>query len=133
MSRMWRVWVWSVVVGATLIFSTSYTAATAEIECKIDLGRGWSSGTGAGKLTVKNNQKRCGDTMYVVPENRIPVDTIQIVKPPQNGTVTIEAPKLFYTPKPGFVGQDRFTLSAEGPADRGRVKLMGEVTVQVNP
>jgi hypothetical protein len=133
MLKTWRGWMLFLVV-LLLVFGVSGPSAMADDECRVDLGRGWSAGTGAGKIVMKNNQKRCGSSLYTVPQDQIVVDAIQVAKPPQNGTIAIEIPKFFYTPKAGFAGSDRFTLKAEGPDAGGRrVKLMGEVTVQVNP
>lgn len=106
----------------------------ADDACRVELSRGWSSGTGTGKIVMKSTQKRCGEALYTLPMDKVAVDVIQVVKPPQNGTITIEVPKFFYSPKAGFTGADRFTLRAEGPdRDGRRLKLMGEVTVQVDP
>ena len=134
MRGMWRTWAWVIVVTSILILGAGRASAIAEDECRVELSQGWSGGTGTGKIVMKNNQKPCGSALYTVPLDKRPVDTIQVAKPPQNGSITIEIPRFFYTPKAGFAGSDRFTLRAEGPdRDGRRLKLMGEVTVQVNP
>jgi hypothetical protein len=85
-------------------------------------------------MIMKNDGKPCTSILYSVPEDRIPVDTIQVSRAPQNGTVTVSPPRYSYTPKEGFTGRDRFSLTAEGPGRTGRtrVKLAGEVTVEVS-
>ena len=106
MLGMWRTWAWVIVVTSILILGAGRASAIAEDECRVELSQGWSGGTGTGKIVMKNNQKPCGSALYTVPVDKRPVDT----------------------------GSDRFTLRAEGPdRDGRRLKLMGEVTVQVNP
>ncbi|MGH2405301.1 MAG: Ig-like domain-containing protein [bacterium] len=84
---------------------------------------------------MKNIGKPCEGTLYTIPDQGVVVDAIKVVSEPKNGTISIKAPKFFYTAHAGFSGRDRFELSAEGPdREKGqRIKLKGEVTVQVNP
>lgn len=114
MLKTWRTWTWTVLLTILLlVFGASGPSAMADDACRVELSRGWSSGTGTGKIVMKNNQKQCGDALYTLPMDKVAVDV---------------------TPKPGFTGSDRFTLRAEGPDSSGRrLKLMGEILVQVNP
>jgi hypothetical protein len=107
----------------------------AESDCRVQLSRGWGQGTGKGAIVMKKNGKLCGTTLHSEPTYGIPVDTIKVLTAPKNGTVSIEVPKFLYTPREGFTGSDRFELTAEGPGQggRGRVKMTGEITVQVDP
>lgn len=107
----------------------------AESDCRVQLTRGWGQGTGKGTVVMKKNGKLCGATLHSEPTYGTPVDTIKVLTAPKNGTVSIEVPKFLYTPREGFTGSDRFELTAEGPGQggRGRVKMNGEVTVQVDP
>lgn len=50
-----------------------------------------------------------------------------IVKPPEHGSLTGDAPKLTYTPKPGFTGRDSFIFSANDGTFKSN-----EATVTVN-
>jgi hypothetical protein len=123
----------SVTVGAIALGLAS--AASTEEQCRVQLGQGWSALTGRGTITMKNVGKPCGSAMYSVPDTNVPVDTITVDIAPQKGSVKVEVPRFFYTPQVGFTGRDRFTIVAEGP-DRSRqmrVKLKGEITVQVEP
>jgi len=126
---------WTALLLALLVSGVGPSFAAPDPDCRVQLSRGWSGGTGTGTIVMKNNGKACGTTMYSAPEGEIAVESIQVVRPPQNGTVAIEVPKFLYTPKPGFAGRDAFRLAAEGPTRdrRGRVTLGGEVTVEVKP
>jgi hypothetical protein len=117
----------------TVGFGPSVVAA--EADCRVQLTRGWAQGNGTGKIVMKKDGKLCGSTLHSVPDFGIPVDTIQVLSEPKNGKVSLDAPRFFYTPNSGFTGKDRFELAAEGPSREGRVriKLKGEVTVQVDP
>lgn len=125
---------WTALLITLLLFGVGPSFAAADADCRVQLGRGWSGGTGAGTIVMKNNGKPCGTTLYSVPDASITVESIQVARPPQNGTITVEVPRFLYTPKDGFTGRDNFRLTAEGPdrERRGRVKLGGDVTVQVN-
>jgi hypothetical protein len=110
-------------------------AAAPEPGCKVQLSRGWSTHNGTGTIIMRNVGRPCGDVLYTVPEANIAVDSMTVDVAPQKGTVKVEVPKFLYTPQAGFIGRDRFTLSAAGP-DRNRqmrVTLKGEIIVQVEP
>ncbi len=112
---------------AVIIVAFGTASAATNDHCKVQLGRGWSSLTGRGAITMRNVGKPCGDILYSVPETRIPVDSITVEVAPQKGAVRIQVPRFFYTPQAEFVGRDRFTLVAEGPNPVGqmRVRLKG--------
>jgi hypothetical protein len=123
------------ILVATIAAGGSPASGATEQQCKVELSTGWSLLAGRGTITMRNDGKPCGGAMYSVPDSGVPVDTITVEIAPQKGTVKIEAPKFFYTPQVGFTGRDRFMLVAEGP-DRSRahrIKLRGEIVVQVNP
>lgn len=128
-------WRWTALWIILLLFGVGPSFAAADPDCRAQLSRGWSGGTGTGTIVMKNNGKACGTIMYSAPEAGIAVESIQVVRPPQNGTVAIEVPKFLYTPKAGFAGRDTFKLAAQGTNQdrRGRVTLGGEVTVEVKP
>ncbi len=133
--RLRSVLKWAVLVAILLTSGLVASSVIAQSTCKVELGKGWAGGAGRGTITMKNDGKPCGAPMYTVPEDNIPVDSIKVVSPPKYGTVSIKMPQFFYTPNPGFTGQDRFGLIAEGP-DRGRqqrIRLQGDVTVEVQP
>lgn len=126
---------WTAFLITLLLFGAGPLFAAADPDCRVQLSRGWSGGTGTGTIVMKNNGKACGATLYSAPDAEIAVESIQVVRSPQNGTVAIEVPKFLYTPKAGFAGRDNFKLAAEGPnrERRGRVTLGGEVAVEVKP
>lgn len=107
----------------------------ADSHCQVQLGRGWTGNAGKGTIVMKNIGKPCEGTLYTIPDQGVVVDAIKVVSEPKSGTISIKIPKFFYTANAGFSGRDRFELSAEGPdREKGeRIKLKGEVTVQVNP
>jgi len=133
-ARGGRLFTWGV-LSWLVALSLGPAPAIADDHCRVQLSRGWSQGAGQGTMVTKKNVKACGATLYTVPEANVVVEAIKVESPPKNGTVRIEVPRFFYTPKRGFVGRDRFELSAEGPDQaRGqRITLKGEVTVQVDP
>jgi len=118
-----------------LILGLACPVTMAESDCRVQLSRGWGQAIGKGTIVMKKDGKRCGRTLHSEPESGIPVDVIRVLTEPKNGTVLIEVPNFFYTPRAGFTGPDRFELTAEGPGvgGRGRVKMKGEITVQVDP
>jgi len=110
------------------------TAIAAE-QCRVQTAQGWHTGAGTATIVMTNSGKPCGGALYAVPQQNIPVDKITVVSPPKNGVVTIAVPRFAYTPNPGFTGDDRFELSAEGPerSRGGRITLRGTVLVRVEP
>ena len=118
-----------------LTFGFGSSAVVAESPCHVQLSRGWATGNGKGTIVMKKDGKLCGSTLHSVPDYGIPVDTIQVLIEPKNGKMSVDVPRFFYTPNPGFAGRDRFELTAEGLSREGRqrIKLKGEVTVQVDP
>lgn len=73
--------------------------------------------------------------LYTLPQTRVAVDKISVITPPKNGVVVLDVPKFGSTPNPGCSGDDRFEVSAEGPAGpkAGRITLRGTVFVRVEP
>jgi hypothetical protein len=47
--------------------------------------------------------------LFILPEGE-PFDSLSLSKPPSHGSVTIEASAFYYTPSPGFVGEDEFII-----------------------
>lgn len=128
---------WTALFIALLLFGVGPSFAAADPDCRAQLSRGWSGGTGTGTIVMKNNGKPCGTTLYSDPDGGVVVESIQVARAPQRGTIILEVPRFLYTPKEGFAGRDTFRLTAEGEGPgvgrRGRVKLGGEVTVEVKP
>jgi hypothetical protein len=123
------------ILAAIFLLGLAGAVAAAEADCKTQLSRGWGQGLGKGSIVMKKDGKRCGRALHSEPDAGIPVDAIRVATEPKNGAVAIEVPNFFYTPRAGFTGSDRFELTAEGPGvgGRGRVKMRGEITVQVDP
>ena len=122
-------------VAMLFMFALASPVAFGESHCRVQLTRGWGQATGKGTIVMKKDTKRCGRSLHSEPQYGIPVDEIKVLTAPQNGTVAIEVPNFFYTPRAGFTGSDRFELTAEGPSQGGRqrIKMRGEITVQVTP
>lgn len=126
--------IWAGVLLILLVLGPGSSPVIAESHCQVSLGRGWANSTGQGSIIMRNTGQPCVGTLSSDPAAGIVVDTLRVVSPPRNGVVSVNAPRFSYTPNPGYVGRDRFELSAEGPLRGGRrIKLGGEVTVQVNP
>ena len=107
--------------------------AIAANHCRVQVTQGWYTGAGTATIVMTNTGQPCGGALYAVPQQNIPVDKITVVSPPKNGVVTIAVPRFAYAPNPGFVGDDRFELSAEGPERSrvGRITLRGTVLIRV--
>ena len=108
------------------------TAGQADDVCHVELGRGWSTGRGQGKIAMTNTGTGCGATLAADPDVAILVDDIQLTVRPKNGVVAVTPPRFKYTPDAGFTGSDTFSLSARGRNRDGRpIELRGVVAVQV--
>jgi Bacterial Ig domain len=117
--------------GALLLLAV-VTMGQAQDTCRVDLGRGWSTGGGQGRIVMKNTSAGCGATLAADPDAAILVDDIQLIVRPQHGVVAVVPPRFKYTPDTGFTGTDTFSLSARGRNRDGRpVELRGTVTVEV--
>jgi len=115
---------------ALLLAGTS--AARAQELCRVDLGRGWTTGAGQGRIVMRNTGVGCTAVLESVPDIAIPVEDIRLVLRPQHGVVTLAPPRFTYTPNPGFTGSDNFGLAARGLSRDGRpLVLRGDVTVEV--
>ena len=116
---------------ASLVVSAD-APSHAQAACQVDLGRGWSTGVGKGRMVMGNTGNGCTGVMVAVPEAGIPVDHIDLVTRPSHGVVHLAPPRFTYTPAPGFRGADNFSLSARGVGRDGRpIQLRGEVIVEV--
>jgi hypothetical protein len=121
-------------VLVTLVTIGFGTSVTAQEYCRVQLAQGWHTGAGTATIVMRNTGKPCSGTLYAVPQQNIPVDKITVLSPPKNGVVVVAVPRFAYTPNPGFTGEDRFELSAEGPErTRGRITLKGTVIVRIEP
>lgn len=131
--RRWRP-AFCVALFLAVLSSGSITTA-AEADCGVQLVQGWHTGAGTATITMKNTGKPCGGALYTLPQTKVAVDKITVISPPKNGVVALDVPKFGYTPNPGFLGDDRFELSAEGPGGpkAGRITLRGTVFVRVEP
>ncbi|MBM6581370.1 hypothetical protein ILT44_14335 [Microvirga sp. BT689] len=123
-----RGWAVAILGSACLI-----VASTAAQACSVDLGRGWARGGGNGTLIMAKGGKNCGGALWVNPGARLPVNSLKVVSPPRNGTIVTRANTFQYTPKPGFQGQDSFSLTGAGPDQTGAMTTLNgnfAVTVQ---
>lgn len=85
-------------------------------------------------MVMRNTGQPCVGELWSDPDARIYADMLEVVTQPNNGTVSVSAPRFSYMPKPGFVGRDRFELRGAGGGRGGRrITLGGEVAVLVNP
>jgi hypothetical protein len=79
--------------------------------CTVPSFAGASSPAGASAtMTVLNSAITCGVTLFGVssPTFQHPATGGLITRPPQHGTVTIEAPRFVYHPDPTYAGTDAF-------------------------
>ena len=134
MARDRRWWSAACVVLLLAVLSSGSIIA-AEGDCRVQLVQGWHTGAGTATITMKNTGRPCGGALYTVPQTKVAVDKMTVISPPKDGIVVLDVPKFGYTPNPGFSGDDRFELSAEGPAGpkAGRITLRGTVFVRVEP
>ncbi len=110
----------------------SIVTSTAAEACSVNLGRGWARGGGNGTLVMAKGGKNCGGSLWVNPDARLPVTTLQVTSQPANGRVTTKGNTFQYTPKAGFQGQDSFSLSGSGNDQAGGMTtLSGNVAVTV--
>ncbi|HHY26883.1 MAG TPA: LPXTG cell wall anchor domain-containing protein, partial [Desulfitobacterium dehalogenans] len=59
--------------------------------------------------------------------------TVEVSKPPQHGKVTIEkSGKWIYTPDPGFIGEDKFSIKVTKP-DGTEEEVLIEIDVEKIP
>ena len=102
-------------------------------DCQVDLGRGWATGTGQGRIVMKNTGVGCTAVLIADPDSGAStIDDMRITLRPQNGAVTVAPPRVTYTPNPGFRGMDNFGLTARGLGRSGQpISLRGDVTVEV--
>jgi len=121
-----RGWVAAIVGAAGLIL-----ASTAAQACSVNLGRGWARGGGNGTLVMAKGGKNCGETLWVIPGAR-QANSLKVMSPPRNGRIVTRGGSFHYTPKPGFQGQDSFSLTGAGPDQAGTmITLTGNVAVTV--
>jgi len=77
--------------------------------CNISNFNGMDTGAGAyATIRVVNSGDRCGRRIYY--RRGEPFDSLSLSKPPIHGSVTIEGSAFYYTPSPGFVGEDEFVI-----------------------
>jgi hypothetical protein len=108
------------------------TVSSAAEACTVENGRGWARGGGNGTLVMAKGGKNCGGSLWVIPEARLPVTSLQVTSPPASGRVTTRGNSYQYTPKAGFVGHDSFSLSGTGKDQNGdTVTLTGNIAVTV--
>ena len=126
--------VWGLLL-ATLLMAGLAMSARAQSDCRVEVVEGWHTGAGTATIIMRNGGSPCGGTLYTVPKQKVAVDKMIVVVPPKNGVVVVAVPRFAYTPNAGFVGEDRFELSAEGPgrAKGNRLTLSGVVLVRVEP
>ena len=125
---------WSSIAGAgALLLLAVVIMGQAHDGCRVDLGRGWSTAGGQGRIVMKNSGAGCSATLVADPDAAILVDDIQLTVRPQHGVVAVVPPRFKYTPDAGFTGTDTFSLSARGRNRDGRpVELRGAVVVEVH-
>jgi hypothetical protein len=84
--------------------------------------------------TVQGNMfvvsgKRCSIVLVRSPG---PVDRVSLVSRPTNGSVLVQGGRLIYTPRSGYLGEDRFVYAREGKDPENRqIKRTVEISVQV--
>jgi hypothetical protein len=120
MNRFLRVHMhrFSVIVMAPMICFASLAATpvaaasaqTQEPRCLVPPFSGAAQPQGAtAQMRVINDGKACGISHFGVPsERRNPAETAKVTRAASHGTVQFMAPRVLYTPQPGFVGEDEF-------------------------
>ena len=84
--------------------------------------------------TVQGNMfvvsgKRCSIVMLRSPG---PIQGVSLVAPPSHGNVLVQGGRLIYTPRSGYLGEDRFVYAREGKDLENRpIKRTVEISVQV--
>jgi hypothetical protein len=85
------------------------------------------------QMRVVNDGKACGVSHFGVPsERRNPAESSKIIQPAAHGTLQFVAPRILYTPEPGFAGEDEFTYEARAKNKREEpvtLKVKMKVTV----
>ena len=116
----------------TALVLVGASAVPAQELCRVDLGRGWATGFGQGRIVMRNTGVGCG-AMLDASGAAVPIQEMQLLLRPQHGVVTLTPPRFTYTPEGDFTGRDSFSLSARGIGRDGRpIELRGEVTVEVS-
>jgi hypothetical protein len=85
------------------------------------------------QMRVVNDGKACGVSHFGVPsERRNPAESGKIVQHAAHGTLQFVAPRILYTPEPGFAGEDEFAYEARAKNSREEpvtLKVKMKVTV----
>jgi hypothetical protein len=101
--------------------------------CNIPRFNGMDTGAGAyAAISVGNTGDRCGVRVTFGPLRK-PYDSLTVSQLPSHGSVTIEGSAFYYTPSPGFFGDDEFNIvSTPWGHVRAVVKVLPPVTQFVN-
>jgi Bacterial Ig domain len=128
------------VAGAALASLALWIAAAPTIaqplKCEISPIRGASSPQGAvATMRVINDGRSCGLTNYGLPaERQNPATDGVITQPPTHGKAEFVGPRVQYTPKAGYVGEDAFAYEARTADATGRpIVLKVHLKVKVRP
>lgn len=65
-----------------------------------------------GRIEMRNTGAPCSLTLYQDPQFRTQFRQLWASEQPRNGEVAIDNPRVRYTPRPGFQGEDRFIIDA---------------------
>src|SRR5215467_13021531 len=65
--------------------------------------------------------------------NRVTIDTVKLISPPQSGQVKLLGSGFLYTAKPDFEGQDPFTIQVSGMLNGIRGSSDIRIIVSVGP
>lgn len=126
-----------IVVAATTSFPLAPAPTHAQDpRCVVPPFSGAAQPRGAvAQMRVVNDGKACGISHFGVPsERRNPAESSKIIQPAAHGTVQFVAPRVLYTPEPGFAGEDEFAYEARAKNNREEpVTLRVKMKVVVLP
>lgn len=127
----------AVVASAALLAAGSVgsTASGQESQadlCAVSIGRSATGLGGAtGTMTVRNVGRACRVTNFIVPEQRVATNRLEVVRAPEQGRLEVIQPNVVaYTPNAGYSGPDEFHYGGSGPGREGRILPFG-VQIQV--
>ena len=83
-------------------------------DCEVPRFRS-EGGVSAARMIIVNTGHPCRIQHFSDVDAQIPASDVHVVSEPANGTVRVDPPNaVWYTPRPGFVGTDRFSYEATG-------------------
>ncbi len=101
-------------------------AAQTPRTCEVPPLVGATQGGVDGVMRVVNTGRECGFRVWFRPaEPRQQFQALTLHTPPGHGSVRLDNPLIAYTPRPGFVGTDRFMVATQ---PSGMVRITVTVT-----